>query len=131
MPRVSAAFFLTGVVCVLIGMSYGMYMGANEDFSLAPAHAHLNLVGWVTMALYGTFYALTRGTMSTLLAWIHYAVSTLGVAVMIPALAMFLSHGNDAKFVPVMVTGEVLTVAGMGLFAISVLRELVRPRHGD
>ena len=33
-------------------------MGATEDFTLAPAHAHLNLIGWVTMALYGTFYAL-------------------------------------------------------------------------
>jgi cbb3-type cytochrome oxidase subunit 1 len=130
MPRVSAAFFFTGVVCVLIGMSYGMYMGAREDFTLAAAHAHLNLVGWVTMALYGTFYALTQDTMSKLLAWIHYAVSTLGVAVMIPALAMFLSHANNPEYVPIMVTGEVLTLAGMALFAVSVLRELLRQRKG-
>ena len=27
---------------------------------MMPAHAHLNLLGWVTMALYGTFYALTQ-----------------------------------------------------------------------
>jgi len=45
MPRVSAAFFATGVICVLIGMGWGMYMGANENFTLAPAHAHLNLLG--------------------------------------------------------------------------------------
>jgi hypothetical protein len=112
MPRVSAAFFFTGVVCVLIGMSYGMYMGAREDFTLAAAHAHLNLVGWVTMALYGTFYALTQDT------------------VMIPALAMFLSHANNPEYVPIMVTGEVLTLAGMALFAVSVLRELLRQRKG-
>lgn len=128
MPRVSAAFFATGAICVLIGMSWGMYMGSHEDFALAQAHAHLNLVGWVTMALYGTFYALTRGTMSTRLAWINYIVSALGVVVMIAGLTLFLAHGNDPKYIPIMVPGEILTTLGMALFAISVFRELFRAR---
>jgi hypothetical protein len=128
MPRVSAAFFVTGVIAVLVGMAFGMYMGSNEDFTLAQAHAHLNLVGWVTMALYGTFYALTRGTMSNTLAWINYVISTLGTVVMITGLSLFLSHGNDSKYVPVMVPGEILTTLGMAVFAISVFRELFRPR---
>lgn len=55
MPRVSAAFFAMGVVYLLLGMSWGMHMGASEDFAMAPAHAHLNLLGWVTMAIYGHF----------------------------------------------------------------------------
>ncbi|HEY4943270.1 MAG TPA: hypothetical protein VII56_17705 [Rhizomicrobium sp.] len=128
MPRVSAAFFATGVVCVLIGMAWGMRMGATEDMTLAPAHAHLNLVGWVTMALYGTFYALTRGTMSVRLAWINYAFSLLGGVVMIPSLTLFLSNGNDPKYIPFMVVGEVLTSIAMLVFAISVFRELFRAR---
>ena len=128
MPRVSAAFFATGVIAVLVGMSFGMYMGSSENFTLAAAHAHLNLVGWVTMALYGTFYALTRGTMSTGLAWLHYVVSTLGVIVMITGLSLFLAHGNDKIYVPIMVPGEALTLLGMLLFAISVFRELFRAR---
>jgi len=128
MPRVSAAFFATGVLAVLAGMSLGMYMGSHEDFTLAAAHAHLNLVGWVTMALYGTFYALTRGTMSNTLAWINYAVSTLGVIVMITGLTMFLAHGRDPQYVPIMVPGEIITTLGMAVFAISVFRELFRAR---
>jgi len=109
-------------------MSFGMYMGSNEDFTLAAAHAHLNLVGWVTMALYGTFYALTRGTMSTWLAWLNYVISTLGVIVMITGLSLFLSHSNDPKYLPIMVPGEILTTLGMAVFAISVFRELFRSR---
>jgi hypothetical protein len=128
MPRVSAAFFATGVVAVLCGMSLGMHMGATEDFTLAAAHAHLNLVGWVTMALYGTFYALTRGTMWTWLAWIHYVVSTVGVIVMITGLTLFLSHGNDKAYLPIMVPGEIITTLGMAIFGLSVLRELFRSR---
>jgi|SRR4029078_230533 uncharacterized membrane protein YfcA len=131
MPRVSAAFFATGVICVLIGMGWGMYMGANENFTLAPAHAHLNLVGWVTMALYGTFYALTRGTMSVRLAWTNYVLSLVGALVMLPSLTIFLSSGNDPKFIPFMVTGEVMTFLAALIFAVSVLRELFRRRSTD
>ena len=131
MPRVSAAFFATGTLCVLIGMAWGMYMGSNEDFTLAQAHAHLNLVGWVTMALYGIFYALTRGTLSLGLAWTHYLVSTVGVALMIVGLTLFLAHGNDKTYLPIMIPGEALSTLGMLIFAVSVFRELVRRRSAS
>ena len=128
MPRVSAAFFAMGVLCVLIGMVFGMWMGAHNDFAAAPAHAHLNLVGWVTMALYGTFYALTRETMSVKLAWTQFAVSTIGIAVMIPSLFLLLLNNNDAKFEPGITAGSMFVFLGMILFAVSVFRELSRAR---
>ncbi len=80
MPRVSAAFFFLGGLLLLAGMSLGQYMGAHEDFTLAPVHAHINLLGWVTLALYGTFYALTRETYSPRLAWINFVLSAIGGA---------------------------------------------------
>ena len=127
MPRVSAAFFTVGIVCVLIGMTLGMRMGSTENFVLAPAHAHLNLVGWATMALYGGFYALAAHA-SMRLAWINFIVSTVGILVMLPSLVMFLMSSNSAKWVPPMATGEVITVLGALIFAISVFRELLRRR---
>ena len=128
MPRVSAAFFAVGVVYVLIGMAWGMHMGEANDFTMAPAHAHLNLLGWVTMAIFGIFYALTRQTLSPKLAWANLIVSALGVLVMIPALGLYLGHGNDPQYIPEIVVGEVLTVLGMLIFGVSVGRELLRPR---
>jgi predicted neutral ceramidase superfamily lipid hydrolase len=130
MPRVSAAFFLTGGLFVLCGMGMGMYMGGAEDFRLAPAHAHLNLLGWVTMALYGTFYALTSKTMLKSLAWLNYTLSTIGVLLAIPALGYMLATGSKA-FVLVMIAGEFLTVASLGVFLISAVRELTRNRAAD
>ena len=129
MPRVSAAFFAIGVVYLLMGMSWGMHMGASEDFAMAPAHAHLNLLGWVTMAIYGTFYALTQATLSPKLAWTNFALAAAGVAVMIPSLALYLA-GQDKKFIAGIVTGEIATVLSLLVFAVSVYRELVRPRPG-
>jgi hypothetical protein len=128
MPRVSAAFFAIGVLCVLGGMTFGLWMGAHQDFAAAPAHAHLNLIGWVTMALYGTFYALTANTYSPKLAWTQFAVSTLGVAVMTPALFLLLLNGNDPKYEPFVAAGGMIVALGMLLFGVSVFKELVRER---
>ncbi len=56
MPRVSLAFLLMGAVFGLLGMMWGAYMGVSQDFSARDAH--LNLLGWATLSLMGTFYAL-------------------------------------------------------------------------
>jgi cbb3-type cytochrome oxidase subunit 1 len=127
MPRVSSAFFMTGALCLLIGMCWGMAMAGMQNFTLAPAHAHLNLLGWVTMSIYGTFYALTRESYLPRMAWINYACATLGVAIMIPALAVFLTTGN-AALEPVIGIGSLFSVIALLTFAVSVYRELVRPR---
>ena len=128
MPRVSAAFFALGAFCVLLGMFGGMYMGATHDFVAAPAHAHLNLLGWVTMSLFGTFYALTRETMSVKLAWTNFALSALGVIVLIPFLTLMLINGNDPAYEPGVTAGSVLSFASMAVFAVSAVRELIRSR---
>jgi cbb3-type cytochrome oxidase subunit 1 len=127
MPRVSAAFFAAASICLLLGMSWGIQMGATENFTMMPAHAHLNLLGWVTMALYGTFYALTPNTLSPRLAWINFALSLLGVVLMIPFLALFLGS-RDTGYVGGMVAGEIATVSSLLVFGVSVGRELLRPR---
>jgi hypothetical protein len=87
----------------------------------------LNLLGWVTMAIYGTFYALTHASLSPKLAWTNFALAAGGVVVMIPSLALYLGS-HDAKFIPGLVAGEILTVLSLLVFAVSVYRELTRPR---
>jgi hypothetical protein len=129
MPRVSAAFFALGAVCVFLGMLWGAHMGEAEDFTMMPAHAHLNLLGWVTMALYGTFYALTHASLKPKLAWANFILSAIGVAAMIPSLALYLS-AHDAKYIPGILVGEIASILSLLVFGVSVYRELVRPRLG-
>lgn len=130
MPRVAAAFFVTGALFVLVGMVLGGYMGAHEDFRLTPVHAHINLVGWVTMALYGTFYALTAKTMSKRLAWTNYVLATVAVLVMTPSLAAYLLTQNKA-YLGSVIGGEALAMLGMLIFLVSAVRELLRKRDTD
>ena len=128
MPRVSAAFYALCVVCLAVGMLWGMHMAQSDDFAMAPAHAHLNLLGGVLSAIFGTFYALTKETYLPRLAWINLLLSLAAVAVTIPALAMLLSTNDDAKFGPITGIGSGIMVLSLLVFAVSVLRELLRKR---
>ncbi|WP_297691425.1 hypothetical protein [Phenylobacterium sp.] len=117
MKRLPLAFFTAGATCVLAGMVWGAFMGSTEDFTLAPAHAHLNLVGWATLALMGTFYQLSgKGGR---LGWTNFVLSFGAVVVMIPSLALFLS-GNKAADAGV-IAGSMLAILGMATFLTVVV----------
>lgn len=126
MPRVSAAFYAIAVCYLAAGMTAGIIMGAKQDFTLAPAHAHLNLLGWVTTALYGTFYALTRETLLPKLAWANFIVSALGTILMVSTLALTLAGKPGLE--GLIGLGGMIAFAGLLIFAVSVMRELVRKR---
>jgi hypothetical protein len=51
--RYDIIFITAALACLLTGEMMGIWMGIAHDFTLSPAHAHLNLLGWVTLALYG------------------------------------------------------------------------------
>lgn len=125
MPRISLAFFGAAVLYGLTGMGLGMAMGATETFTLAPVHAHINLMGWTTLAIMGGFYALAGDRANPRLAWANFALSNLGNLISLPLLAIMLL-GNRA-FLPVMAAGEALVVLGMLLFGLSVLGVARKP----
>lgn len=58
---VSNTFLRFGVLALLVGVGLGMWMGANENFTLRPIHAHINLIGWASMMLYGLVYRAFPG----------------------------------------------------------------------
>lgn len=87
--------------------------------TLAPAHAHLNLMGWTTLALMGGFYALAGERASKRLGWINYILSTAGVVVMIPSLAILLATNNQTS--PGIVIGSLLVFTGMAVFLAAVI----------
>ena len=46
------------VLYLIVGIGLGIAMGATENFTLRPVHAHLNLLGWTTLALAGLIYSV-------------------------------------------------------------------------
>ena len=56
MPRLPLLFLATAAFCLVCGVGMGIAMGITHDFHLAPVHAHLNLLGWASLALMGLTY---------------------------------------------------------------------------
>jgi cbb3-type cytochrome oxidase subunit 1 len=111
-------FFLVAVLCVTCGMLWGIHMAISGDHLMAPAHAHLNLIGWVTMGLFGIYYTLTPQAAARPLAKIHFAVALAGVVVMIPGIVLAIRETTEA----VVAVGALLTLASMLIFLVTVLR---------
>ena len=83
---------------------------------LHPAHAHLNLLGWASLALMGTFYSLSGQTGR--LGWINFYISVAAVVVLIPSLSAYLTGNKAAN--PGVMLGSMLAIVGMLTFAGSV-----------
>ena len=128
MPRVAPWFFAMAPIYGLIGMGLGIFMGAKGDFSLGPAHAHLNLIGWVTMALYGTFYALAPDA-SRKLAWATFWLNNVGIIVLFPSLVMVLKVGESSPALVPLVVSEFIVVGGMACFILSVWSVLLKSKR--
>lgn len=111
------AFFLAAVLCVTVGMAWGIQMGISGDHLMSPVHAHLNLVGWATLALFGVYYRLTPQANGAL-ARVHAAVAITGVAAMVGGMAWLFSGGTEVAAI----VGSLLTVASMLIFLVTVLR---------
>ncbi|MGE5368705.1 MAG: hypothetical protein ACM3PD_03795 [Chloroflexota bacterium] len=116
---ISALFMRFGVAFALIGMGLGIFMGATHDFSLAPVHAHVNLVGWVSMFLAGLFYQVNRDR-ETWLAGLHLILAVAGLSLMAPgiaAIARGMSWGE-----PLAIAGSIATFTATLILAFNVFR---------
>jgi hypothetical protein len=69
--------FREAVLLVIAGMIWGILMGISQDRSTMPAHAHLNLLGWVSLFLFGIYYhlhpAVDRSRLASLQIWVWIA----------------------------------------------------------
>ncbi|NBB14299.1 hypothetical protein GVN21_02885 [Caulobacter sp. SLTY] len=127
MSRWPYVFFATATVFILIGVNWGLYMSITHDFTTSPGHAHLNLLGWLSLAVMGTYYAvLGRDTPGWLVAT-NYTLNTIGVVCMSSGLALALSQTLPLpQVVPLISLGALATIFGFVAFAGAVVIGLRR-----
>ena len=106
------------VTYLIVGVGIGIAMGATENFTLRPVHAHLNLLGWTTMALAGLIYSVYPEAGTSPLARIHFWLHNLALPAMMGSLAAFLLGHPGA--VPILVASEFVAAAGVIVFACNI-----------
>ncbi|RZI99581.1 MAG: hypothetical protein EON90_10885 [Brevundimonas sp.] len=117
---VSNNFLRLGVLAVLVGVSLGIWMGANENFTLRPVHAHINLIGWASMMLFGLVYRVIPEAAKGWMPVAHFILAALGFLIMMPSLSLMLL--GNMTLVPFLVASEFMVFASLVLFAIIVFR---------
>lgn len=115
---VSNNFLRLGVLSALVGMSLGVWMGANQDFVLRPVHAHINLLGFASMMLFGLFYRVFPAAGRGWLPMAHFGLSVLGFLILMPSLTLMLLQ--KPLFLPAMIASELMLVGSMLLFVVIV-----------
>jgi hypothetical protein len=116
-------FLKIASVYITLGVLLGMLMGIIQDFRLASVHAHLNLLGWVSMAIFGLIYHFYPHAAETRLAKLHFWLHNIGLPLMQGGLAIEILSGNSAML-PLVIVSSLLVVIGVILFTINLFLQL-------
>ena len=115
-------FLKFAVAYLMLGMAMGMAMGITHHFEYAPVHAHINLLGWASLALVAMIYhAYPQAALTVLARW-HYRLHVTGLPIFMIGQFLLLSHHDGVEWL--VGTGAAITFAGLALFAVNLLRTL-------
>jgi hypothetical protein len=117
---IGSLMMCVSVVILLAGMLAGIVMGIQQNFVLAPAHAHLNLIGGVLLFLFGLYYRLIPAAGTTTLAKVQGWLHMIGAVLFPVGVAVVLLKGSSFEAAPI--AGSLIVVAAMALFVVIVFR---------
>lgn len=121
--NISRNFLVIGSCYLLIGILLGMYMGGSGDHSMAPVHAHINLLGFTLMAVFACVYKLFPAMAGGKLATIHFWMHQIGALILIIMLFMlFTGNISEAGMAPVAPLAEALVLISVGVFAFNAFK---------
>jgi hypothetical protein len=120
--RAGIIWLKLAVLYLILGISLGIAMGASQNFTLRPVHAHINLLGWTTMALAGLIYSVFPKAGESRLARLHFWLLNLALPVMMGALTMLLL--GHMSIAPVLAIGEIVAALAILAFAANLFLNL-------
>ncbi len=116
----SALSFRLAVLFVFVGMAMGIGMAATQNHSIMPAHAHLNLLGFVSLFLFGIYYERRPALDMSRLAMIQVVVWSVGTVILTIAVAAI--HLGYTAADPIAALASLVVLAALVLFGYFVFR---------
>jgi hypothetical protein len=123
LPDVPNFCFLLASVTIVIGMSLGLYMALARDHQLMPVHAHLNVIGWLSLFMLGLYYRAHPAARG-LCVRLQVTALAAGYLLMTTSLAALLTLGGNL-FLAGALAGSVLLILSMVLLVGIVWRASV------
>ncbi len=116
-------FIKVAVIYFIIGVSMGMYMGITDHFVFTSAHAHINLLGWVSLAVTGLIYQVFPVAGNSKLAKVHFWLHMIGIPLLTISM-IFFGLGNFSMGIPLSAVGGILVIAGVLVFVVNVIKNV-------
>jgi cbb3-type cytochrome oxidase subunit 1 len=117
-------FLRLAVVYFVLGVTIGNVIAATHDYTFRPVHAHLNLLGWASMALFGLWYRSAPASGETRLAKVHFWLHNIALPIQMITLAMFVSGNTSVE--PVLALASIAIGIGFVCFAINLWKHTGR-----
>ena len=121
--------FRAAMLLVLAGMVWGLQMAITDDHSAFPAHAHLNLIGFVALFLFGIFYRLNPTVEANRLAIPQVLIWIVSTVVM--AIGVGLVHTGHPAGDPIAAVGSFAVFADAILFTWLVFQARSTEDHAS
>ena len=116
--RLARLWLKIAVTYLLVGATAGVFMGATEKFQFAPVHAHINLLGWASMALAGLIYHFYPRAGGSKLGVTHFWMHNLVLPPSMVLLGVMLSGRPELG--PVVGVFSVLLLLTLVVFAANI-----------
>jgi FtsH-binding integral membrane protein len=105
-------------IYLVIGMTLGVGMGISHNFLFRSVHAHINLLGWASIAVAALVFHVFPDTARTRLATAWFWTYNLSVPLCLAALALVISGHTWAA--PALVAGELGIWSSGVIFAVNL-----------
>ena len=99
MKTVDINFIAIGSLWLVVGMLLGIGMGAAHNFALAPLHAHINLIGFVSHAIFGMAYRHWPALKDSPLAPYQFWIFVIATPVMLIGLYVTRSNAPELPMI--------------------------------
>ena len=113
-------WYRLALVYFVAGTGLGVFMGVSQDHTMFPVHAHLNLLGWASLALTGFIYDRFPAAMASRLYPVHFWLYNITLPIAMLALVL-LFKGNEA-FGPIAGIASIVLFASIVIFAFNIWR---------
>ncbi|WP_159881561.1 hypothetical protein [Paenibacillus puerhi] len=104
-------------VYALIGALLGSDIAGRKDYAMVPGHAHILVVGWLTLFAYGIFYYVFKEIGMKKTAKLHVWSSLIGGGLMPLSMLVYYKMENTATMLTFITTASILLV-GIILFIV-------------
>jgi hypothetical protein len=119
MTKYSKWLMRISAVYALIGALLGSDLAGRKDYAMVPGHAHILVVGWLTLFAYGIFYYLFQEIGMKRTAKLQAWTSLIGGGLMPLSMIVYYKNENTLTMITFISSASILLLAII-LFAVLV-----------